>query len=308
MGCRRVLLLGLVVACGVVLLRVKTANGTIVLENVPADAVVEIDGDKITVTPTVGEPVKIEVSAGTHGVVVKRGKDVLLGESVTVESGKYFKLTARIEPPVVERSEKTEPPTIKQPSARFESPVAERPERIESPATNLSARDSVPFIVDRARFSVVAGQWTLDGEELIQTDVTRWDNALFFGDDQWTDYDFSVDAMRVGGADSFSVFFRSLDEANGFQYVISGSNKTCQIYDHQHGDARRLSLFDFTLQDHKWYAPRVKVRGERVECFITNLRPAEKRSRFSVSTAAVTREDGSDWEPSCRRFGSKTSR
>ena len=32
-------------------MRVKTPNGTIVLENVPEDAVVEIDGEKITVTP-----------------------------------------------------------------------------------------------------------------------------------------------------------------------------------------------------------------------------------------------------------------
>ena len=99
------LLLGLVVAWAAVVLRVKTANGTIVLENVPEDAVVEIDGDRITVTPTVGEPVKFEAPAGKHGLVVRRGDLVLLVESVTLEAGKPFKhkLTARLEPPVVER-------------------------------------------------------------------------------------------------------------------------------------------------------------------------------------------------------------
>ena len=80
-------------------LRVKTANATIVLENVPENAVVEVDGDRITVTPTVGEPVMIEAQAGKHVVVVKRGGDVLLGESVTLESGKQFKLTVRFVPP-----------------------------------------------------------------------------------------------------------------------------------------------------------------------------------------------------------------
>ena len=79
-------------------LRLKTANGTIVIENVPADAVVEVDGDRITVTPTVGEPVKIQAPAGKHGVIVKRGGDVLLGESVTLESGKQFKLTVSFVP------------------------------------------------------------------------------------------------------------------------------------------------------------------------------------------------------------------
>ena len=107
-----VLLLGLVVAWAAVVLRVKTANGTIVLENVPADAVVEIDGDRITVTPTVGEPVMFEAPAGKHGLVVRRGDLVLLVESVTLEAGKPFKhkLTARLEPPVVERPGKIDLP------------------------------------------------------------------------------------------------------------------------------------------------------------------------------------------------------
>ena len=98
------LLLGLVVAWAAMILRVKTANGTIVLENVPEDAVVEIDGDRITVTPTAGEPLKIEAPAGKHGLVVRRGDLVFLVESVTLEAGKPFKhkLTARLEPPVVE--------------------------------------------------------------------------------------------------------------------------------------------------------------------------------------------------------------
>jgi formylglycine-generating enzyme required for sulfatase activity len=93
------LLLGLIVTWAPVVLRVKTANGTIVLENVPKNAVVEVDGDRITVTPAVGEPVKIQAQAGKHGVVVKQGDLVLIGESVTIESGKECILTVRSEPP-----------------------------------------------------------------------------------------------------------------------------------------------------------------------------------------------------------------
>jgi len=93
------LLLGFVAAGAAVVWRVKTANGTIVLENVPENAVVEVDGDRITVIPAIGEPVMIEAKAGKHVVVVKRGGDVLLGESVTLESGKQFKLAVRFERP-----------------------------------------------------------------------------------------------------------------------------------------------------------------------------------------------------------------
>ncbi len=81
------------------LLRVKTKEGVLVIENIPASAAVEVDGNRVTVTPTEGEPVRIEVPAGTHHVVVKRGKDELLGETVTLESGKELKLTVKREPP-----------------------------------------------------------------------------------------------------------------------------------------------------------------------------------------------------------------
>ena len=64
----------------------------------PGDAVVEVNGDRITVAPTVGEPVMIEVPAGKHVVIVKRGGDVLLGESVTLQSGKQFKLPVKFVP------------------------------------------------------------------------------------------------------------------------------------------------------------------------------------------------------------------
>ena len=94
-----VLLLGLAAAFAVVV-RVRTANGVIVLENVPANAIVEVDGERVTVTPAAGEPVTIEAPPGKHGVVVKRGDVILLADSgVTVQSGKQFKLTIRRESP-----------------------------------------------------------------------------------------------------------------------------------------------------------------------------------------------------------------
>jgi len=62
------------------------------------DAVVEVNGDRITVAPTVGEPVMSEVPAGKHVVIVKRGGDVLLGECVTLQSDKQFKLPVKFVP------------------------------------------------------------------------------------------------------------------------------------------------------------------------------------------------------------------
>ena len=162
-----VILLGLVVACRGDI-KVRTANGVIVLENVPEKAVVEVDGDRVTVDSHEGEPVKIEIPAGKHVVLVKRGNDVLLGESVILESGKDLKLPVKYEPTG---------------SSRLES--------------DSGIVSSSP--IDRSRFTVREGQWHVEGNELFQTDVTRWYDALMFGDERWTDYDFTVDAMRTGG-------------------------------------------------------------------------------------------------------------
>ena len=90
--------------------KIRTPNGVIVLENVPEDAVVEIDGEQITVTPTVGKLVKIVVQARKHGVFVRRALDPLLVESVTVESGKETKLTVRLESPAAREAGKKSPP------------------------------------------------------------------------------------------------------------------------------------------------------------------------------------------------------
>jgi hypothetical protein len=68
------------------------------LENVPENAVVEVDGDKNTVTPSVGQLLTIETKAGKHVVVVKRGTQVFMAESVDVEAGKHLRLNVRAAP------------------------------------------------------------------------------------------------------------------------------------------------------------------------------------------------------------------
>ena len=49
------------------------SSGVIVLENVPENGAVEVDGDKVMVTPGRREPLTIKAQAGEHVVVVKRG-------------------------------------------------------------------------------------------------------------------------------------------------------------------------------------------------------------------------------------------
>jgi serine/threonine protein kinase len=94
-----VLLIGFAVAWAAVVFKVKTKDGVIVLEEVPANAGVEVDDGRITVAPQDGRPVRIEQPAGSYRVKVTRGGDQLLGENVTLETGKESRLTVRLERP-----------------------------------------------------------------------------------------------------------------------------------------------------------------------------------------------------------------
>jgi serine/threonine protein kinase/WD40 repeat protein len=93
-----VLLLCAIIAWSAGVLKIRTPDGVIVLENVPADAVVEIDGTQITITPKEGEPITIGKPAGEYFVEVFRGRDRLHGDTVTLESGKESKISVTIEP------------------------------------------------------------------------------------------------------------------------------------------------------------------------------------------------------------------
>ncbi len=138
-----VLLLGLVVAWAAGVFKVKTKDGVIVLENVPGDALVEVDGERITVTPAIGKPIKIEAPAGKHEVAVKRGNDVFLGKSVTVEAGKPLKLMVRLEPPAAPEPGKTSPPPAAETSAGTATAVADqRGEPTKPPAVPEAGRTS----------------------------------------------------------------------------------------------------------------------------------------------------------------------
>jgi serine/threonine protein kinase len=91
------LLLGFIIAWTVIV-RVKTKYGEIVVKNVPDEAVVSVDREKLKIKlPGEGDPV--EVTAGPHGsgVVVKEGESELKGDEVTIGSGDAKGVSARLE-------------------------------------------------------------------------------------------------------------------------------------------------------------------------------------------------------------------
>jgi serine/threonine protein kinase len=85
-------LLGVLIVWAPSVLNLKAPGGVVVVENVPNDAVVELDGEKVQVAPTFGHLLELPVEPGRHVVVVRQGGSVLLAESATLQSGGRLKL------------------------------------------------------------------------------------------------------------------------------------------------------------------------------------------------------------------------
>jgi hypothetical protein len=107
-----------------------------------------------------------------------------------------------------------------------------------------------------------------------------------FGDDQWTDYDFTVDAMRVTGKDSFSLLFRSTSGGHEFEYAVAAAgNRVCNAIARLAGAGGTLRSYNFSLQNQVWYTARVRVRGSRFTCSIYDSSNATETSVFDISDA-----------------------
>lgn len=76
---------------------VKTKHGTLVFENLPANASVSIDGERVTLTSDDGTTYELEVVAGERQIQVKNGDTILYGEKVAVASGKSKAIAISLE-------------------------------------------------------------------------------------------------------------------------------------------------------------------------------------------------------------------
>ena len=125
--------------------------------------------------------------------------------------------------------------------------------------------------VDRKQFTIDKGQWIVQGDELSQTDAQASWPCLMFGDDQWTDYDFTVDLMRVSGSDSGLLVVRGLNKDSHLSFGVAGhGGKQHYIEANEGGGTFYIRGFDYAIENSKWYTARVRVRRSLVDVTLHN--------------------------------------
>ena len=102
-------LVGTVLLVGLVwlgVLKFRTHNGTIVVENLPADAEVLIDGRRLEIVWNVGRNrAEVTIEPGTHQVAVKSKGILVFEKSMEIEAGENDQLNLPIEQPKAATSE-----------------------------------------------------------------------------------------------------------------------------------------------------------------------------------------------------------
>jgi len=116
------------------------------------------------------------------------------------------------------------------------------------------------------------GEWRREGDELVgQTGVNPW-GVLIFGDVEWTDYDFSCEAMRVNGPNGFDIIFRAPDKFNCELFAVGTWNNTKHAWTslNENAGTGLKQLRNAGVNANQWYQVRVSVRGPRCQCFLDN--------------------------------------
>jgi hypothetical protein len=113
------------------------------------------------------------------------------------------------------------------------------------------------------------GAWLREGDDLVQAGLQPND-CLFFGDVEWTDYDFTCKAMRVEGPNGFGLLYRAADKFNSHLFAVGDWDNTKYGRHIVTEGSWRYSAGpqNAGVNAGQWYDVRVSARGPRCQCFL----------------------------------------
>lgn len=123
-----------------------------------------------------------------------------------------------------------------------------------------------------------SGDWKIRNGKLIQgtTDMAYNNNGsvAYFGDSQWTDYTFEVEATKTGGEEGFLIPFGVKDTENNFFWNIGGwGNTRSTVQQIENGIKSEIlaTATDFTVEEGKTYKIKLEISGRRVKGYIDGV-------------------------------------
>ncbi len=123
------------------------------------------------------------------------------------------------------------------------------------------------------------GNWAVKDGRLEQSntwsDVGTYGNtgsAVYYGDNTWRNYTFTVDATKTGGDEGFLIPFAVGDKNNNYFWNIGGWGNTVsalqRVKDGSKSDALGVTSKPVVIEQNKTYQLKVEVTENNVKCYI----------------------------------------
>ncbi len=120
------------------------------------------------------------------------------------------------------------------------------------------------------------GKWRTKNGRLVQMntemDYSETGSVAYFGDDQWTDYTYTLDAEKLDGEEGFMISFGVKDTKNNIIWNIGGWQNTVSCLQIIEDGAKTGqvpgTIRDFTAETGRTYALKIVVSGRNIKCYI----------------------------------------
>ena len=142
-----------------------------------------------------------------------------------------------------------------------------------------------------------AGEWKVEDGALRESS-DREDCLITTGNENWTDYSYSLKARKLGGDEGFLVVVHFQDPGDYALWNVGGSGDARAALEFVH-DGKKESPdkgAPVTVEKDRWYDLRVEVEGRKVRCFLDDKLLSEGTSPPAAPVgpvfAAASRVEG----------------
>ncbi len=123
------------------------------------------------------------------------------------------------------------------------------------------------------------GNWEIKDEKLVQskptTDTYRYANtgsAVYFGNEEWTNYTYTLEATKQSGMEGFLIPFAVKDKDNNWFWNIGGWNNTVsclqRVKDGVKSDQVSGTVTNCGIKDGQTYLIKIEVTDTNVKCYL----------------------------------------
>ncbi len=123
------------------------------------------------------------------------------------------------------------------------------------------------------------GNWEIKDEKLMQsqpaTDTYRYANtgsAVYFGNEEWTNYTYTLEATKKSGMEGFLIPFAVKDKDNNWFWNIGGWNNTVsclqRVKNGVKSDQVSGTVTNCRIKDGQTYSIKIEVTDTNVKCYL----------------------------------------